>query len=79
MKKFVNDNWFKLILFFVLFWFLIIFKTYLRDKNQIEAQKSRAECMHRVFNMKDAPYPDATNVCVDIISYKINSENWYPY
>ncbi len=72
----LKENWFRVGLIIILICFLIILKTYLRDKNQIEAKIGRAECLHRVFSMKDAPEPNATNVCIDIETYKIKSENW---
>ena len=70
MKTWLKENWFKLMLIFVLIWFLAILKTYLRDKNQIEAKTNRAECMHWAMSS------GAVNVCADIETYKIKSEFW---
>jgi hypothetical protein len=56
---------------------LVIIKTYLRDVNQIKAKVYRAECMHRAFTIKDEYYPNSINVCADINSYKLKTENRY--
>jgi hypothetical protein len=56
---------------------LVIIKTYLRDVNQIKAKVYRAECMHRAFTIKDEYYPNSINVCTDINSYKLKTENRY--
>lgn len=71
---FIKENWFKLIISILLILFLVILKTYLRDKNQIEAKTNRADCIHRALKMENSLSLQAFNVCIDIDSYKIKSE-----
>lgn len=76
MKKFLSENWFKLIIVLLLIWFLVIIGTYLRDKNQIEAKTNRAECLHRAIEVDKSRWDQRTNICDNIDTYKIKTEYW---
>lgn len=76
MQNFIKQSWFQLGVTFLLVWSLITLKTYLRDKNQIEVKTNRADCIHRALKMDNSLQLQAFNVCADIDSYKIKSENW---
>lgn len=67
-------NWFRLVIIILLVLSLITLKTYLRDRNQIEAKTNRADCIHRALKMENSLSLQAFNVCADIDSYKIKSE-----
>lgn len=69
---FISENWLKLLIIIISIQFLLVLETYLRDKNQINALTNRADCVIKSYN--DA---GIDNVCSDIESYKIKSENWY--
>lgn len=72
MKNFLLNNWFKIGLLIAIFIFLFNLKTYFRDKNQIEAKTNRANCFHSAEKINGN-----TNVCADISTYKIKSEDWF--
>ncbi len=65
--KFLKENWFKVVIAVAVLIIILSVREFLSDYNEIQAEKARAECLHKAHEI-GFPY-DAP--CTDIKDYHI--------